>query len=103
MDKEKAIQFKHLKELYRINPDISASDLIKLAEYYVDTCAKIDDTIKNQGDTVHIKYMPSVEVREYIEGKEKALEEYTKKFLEDVAKLKQERDKNGKSNTVDEN
>ena len=103
MDKEKAIQFKHLKELYRINPDISASDLIKLAEYYIDTCANVDDTIKNQGDTVHIKYAPSVEVREYIEGKEKALEEYKQKFLADVEKLKQEREKNGKSNTVDEN
>ena len=90
MDKEKAIQFKHLKELYRINPDISASDLIKLAEYYVDTCANIDDTIKNQGDTVHIKYVPSVEVREYIEGKEKALEEYKKKFWDDIHKLQAE-------------
>ena len=97
MDKEKVIQFKHLKELHRINPDISAGDLIKLAEYYVDTCANIDDTIKNQGDTVHIQYVPSVEVREYIEGKEKALEEYTQKFLEDVEKLKQEKARKSKS------
>ena len=91
MDKEKAIQFKHLKELYRINLDISASDLIKLAEYYVDTCAKIDDTIKNQGDTVHIKYVPSIEVRDYIAGKERVLEEYKQKFLDDVEKLKKEK------------
>ena len=87
MDKEKAIKFKHLKELHRINPDISAGDLIKLAEYYIDTCANVNDIIKNQGDTVHIKYVPSIEVREYIEGKEKALEEYKQKFLDDVEKL----------------
>lgn len=100
MDKEKAIRFKHLKELHRINPDISAGDLIKLAEYYVDTCANIDDTIKNQGDTVHIKYVPSVEVREYIEGKEKALEEYKQKFLADVEKLKAEKEKKYNENEV---
>jgi hypothetical protein len=100
MDKEKVIQFKHLKELHRINPDISASDLIKLAEYYVDTCANIDDTIKNQGDTVHVQYVPSIEVRQYVEGKEKALESYKQKFLADVEKLKAEKEKKYNENEV---
>ena len=95
MDKEKAIQFKHLKELQRINPDISASDLIKLAEYYVDTCANIDDTIKNQGDTVRIQRVADIVVNEYKNTNEQAQEEYKQKFLADVEKLKKERESNG--------
>lgn len=98
---EKTIKIKHLKELHRINPDISAGDLIKLAEYYIDTCANIDDTIKNQGDTVHIKYVPSIEVRQYVEGKEKALESYKQKFLADVERLKAERKAKYNNSEVD--
>ena len=100
MDKEKAIQFKHLKELHRINPDISASDLIKLAESYVDTCANIDDTIKNQGDTVRIQRVADIVVNEYKNTNEQAMEEYKQKFLADVEKLKAEKEKKYNENEV---
>ena len=117
MDKEKAIQFKHLKELYRINPDISASDLIKLAEYYVDTCANVDDEIKNAGESVRIITLGGIlTIDETLEGKgyfrgfepkteeeirkHKAMEEYKQKFLADVEKLKAEKEKKYNNNEV---
>jgi hypothetical protein len=100
MDKEKAIQFKHLKELYRINPDITAGDLIKLAEYYVDTCSNIDDTIKNQGDTVRIQRVANIVVNEYKNTNEQVQEEYKQKFLADIEKLKAEKEKKYNENEV---
>ena len=100
MDKEKSIQFKHLKELLRINPDITAENLIKLAEYYVDTCANIDDTIKNQGDTVRIQRVVDIVVNEYKSTNEQAQEEYKQKFLADIEALKAEKEKKYNENEV---
>ena len=43
------IAIKHLKELHKINPDISAEDLIGLAEYYVEMSKSCVNDIKNCG------------------------------------------------------
>ena len=97
---DKTIKIKHLKELLRINPDISAEGLIKLAEYYVDTCANVDDTIKNQGDTVRIQRVADIVVNEYKNTNGQAQEEYKQKFLADVEKLKAEKEKKYNENEV---
>ena len=58
------IAIKHLKELYKINPDISAEDLIKLAEYYVEMSKSCVNDIKNCGDSVKIFYNGNIEVKD---------------------------------------
>ena len=63
------IAIKHLKELHKINPDISAEDLIKLAEYYVEMSKSCVNEIKNCGDSVKIFYNGNVEIKDYKKGK----------------------------------
>lgn len=40
-------------------------------------------------------------INEYKNINEQAMEEYKQKFLEDIEKLKKERESNGKSNTLE--
>jgi hypothetical protein len=58
---DKTIKLYELKELYKINPDISAGDLITLAEQYVELCPLVaaNSYIKNCGETITIKYNAS--------------------------------------------
>ena len=55
---DKAIRLYELKELYKINPDISAGELIALAEQYVELCPIIaaNSYIKNCGETVKVRF-----------------------------------------------
>ena len=62
------IAIKHLKELHKINPDISAEDLIKLAEYYVEMSKSCVNEIKNCGDSVKIFKNGNIEVKDYKKG-----------------------------------
>ena len=127
MDKKNSI--KNLRAMLKINPDISAEGLIQLADYYVDVMEKVaENETKIIGDTVRIQRVGDIVVKEYDKdtvltidenkeyyfkgfepkterekAKSKALKEYKQKFLEDIEKLKKERGKNGKNNTVDEN
>ena len=120
---DKKISIKNLRELLIINPDISAERLVDLAYYYVDVMEKVaENETKIIGDTVRIQTVGDIVVKEYNkdtvltidENKEyyfkgfepkterekaqsKALKEYTQKFLEDVAKLKQEKARKSKS------
>ena len=59
------IAIKHLKELHKINPDISAEDLIKLAEYYVEMSKSCVNDIKNTGDSVKIFYNEKIKIKDY--------------------------------------
>lgn len=61
------IAIKHLKELHKINPDISAEDLIKLAEYYVEMSKSCVNDIKNIGASVRIFKNGNIEVKDYKE------------------------------------
>lgn len=62
------IAIKHLKELHKINPDISAEDLIKLAEYYVEMSKSCVNDIKNIGGIVKIFKNGNIEVKDYKKG-----------------------------------
>lgn len=59
------IAIKNLKELHKINPNISAEDLIKLAEYYVEVSKSCENDIKNLGDSVKIFYNGKIEIKDY--------------------------------------
>ena len=60
---DKAIRLYELKELYKVNPNISAEELIKLAEQYVEICANvaINSFIANSGETARIYYTGTCE------------------------------------------
>ena len=62
------IAIKNLKELHKINPNISAEDLIKLAEYYVEVSKSCENDIKNCGDSVKIFYNGNIEIKDYKKG-----------------------------------
>lgn len=62
------IKIEHLKELYRLNPDINAEQLIQLAEYYVEMSKSCVNDIKNTGDSVKIFYNGKIEIKDYESG-----------------------------------
>lgn len=59
------IKIKHLKELYRLNPGISAEQLIQLAEYYVEMSKECVDNIVEQGETVRICTIGNIKIKDY--------------------------------------
>lgn len=59
------IAIKNLKELHKINPDISAKQLIQLAEYYVEMSKSCVNDIKNTGDSVKIFYIGKIKIKDY--------------------------------------
>lgn len=59
------IKIEHLKELYKLNPDINAEQLIQLAEYYVEMSKKCVDNIVEQGETVRIYPMGNIKTKDY--------------------------------------
>ena len=67
------IAIKNLKELHKINPDISAEDLIGLAEYYVEMSKSCVNDIKNIGGSVKIFYNGNIEVKDYKKGENNAI------------------------------
>lgn len=62
------IAIKDLRELYKINPDISGKDLIMLAEYYVEVTRNCEYNIKNIGDKGKIFYNGRIEIKDYKRG-----------------------------------
>ena len=47
------------------------------------------------------KYIADMVTKEYKNINQKAIEKYKQKFLDDIEKLKKERESNGKSNTLE--
>lgn len=62
------ISIKVLRELCRINPDISGKALIELAECYVEVTRSCVDNIKNIGDSARFFYNGRVEIKDYKKG-----------------------------------
>ena len=59
------IAIKDLRELYKINPNISVENLIMIAEYYADLTRNCVDDIRNIGDRAKIFYNGRIEIKDY--------------------------------------
>lgn len=59
------IKIEHLKELYRLNPDINAEQLIQLAEYYVEMSKECVNNIVEHGEPVRIYTTSNIKTKDY--------------------------------------